>query len=239
MDLKSFTAKAVSSGEPITAQSWNELVDGIKDLNEFMRNSQSTSLRVELGNVDIDFNSVRITAQRDDGWLVEAAAPVNGDEQFVFAALPSGVFTVKAEAPGFSPASSSVTIPTADVLNLTMAAHGAFMPSLIGVELAAALTELSNRGITVGRLLDVVGRELAPAKPDSEYASQPLLMQLPDPGMAVPPDGKVQLVVSIALQVEDSIEVPPLTGLTQSEARKALEALGLKLGKVETRKATK
>jgi len=83
----------------------------------------------------------------------------------------------------------------------------------------------------------VVGRELAPAKPDSEYASQPILMQLPDPGVAVPPEGKVQLVVSIALQVEDSIEVPPLTGLTQSEARKALEALGLKLGKVEIRQA--
>ena len=52
MDLKSFTAKAVSPGEPITAQSWNELVDGIKELNEFMRNNQATSLRVALGNAD-------------------------------------------------------------------------------------------------------------------------------------------------------------------------------------------
>ena len=237
MDLKSFTAKTVSPGEPITAQAWNELVDGIKELNEFVRNSQATSLRVALGNAEIDFYSVRMTARRDDGWLIEATAPVNGDEQFVFAALPPGAFTIKAEAPGFSPASASVTIPTTEVLTLTLTAHGAFMPNLIGVELAAALTELKNRGINVGRLLDVVGRELAPAKPDSEYASQPILMQLPDPGVAVPPEGKVQLVVSIALQVEDSIEVPPLTGLTQSEARKALEALGLKLGKVEIRQA--
>jgi hypothetical protein len=233
MDLKEFTAKKVSPGEPITAQAWNELVDGIRALNEFVAASQNTSLLVTLGNVDIDLSSVRVTAERDDGWLMEAA--LNSDDVFVFTSLPAGVFIVSASAPGFSPASQSITLPTEETVQLTMAQNGAFMPNVTGVELGTALNELTERGIIVGRLLDVVGQELAPAKPDSEYLRQPLLVQLPEPGAAVLPSDKVTLVVSTALQVDDSVEMPPLTGLTLTEARKTLESLGLRLGNVETR----
>ena len=235
MDLKQFTAKQVSPGEPITAQAWNELVSGLKELNDFVLASQSTSMKVKLGNADIDTDSVRVTARRDDGWMVEAAAPVNGEEHYVFGSLPPGAFTLIAEAPGFKTGSASVTIPSDEVISITLVPDGAFMPNLLGVELAAALSELNDRSITVGRLLDVVGRELPPANPDAEYTGQPVLVQLPAPGVAVPPDGAAQLVVSAALQVDDSVEIPPLTGLTLSEARKALDAIGLKLGRVETR----
>jgi beta-lactam-binding protein with PASTA domain len=44
----------------------------------------------------------------------------------------------------------------------------------------------------------------------------------------------VQLVISAALQVEPAIEVPSLAGLTLPEAQKALEGIGLVLGKVTT-----
>lgn len=241
MSLEPFDAKTVTPGEPITADAWNTLVNGISVLNEFIRNSQSASLRVTLVNTNIRLETLRVTARRDsDGWLAEAIAPVNGDGQFVFAALPQGAFTVRAEAPGFKPATANITIPTepaAPPLSLTMQQDGAFMPNLIGKKLEGALKELSDGGITVGRLLDVVGRDLAPANPAAEYLDQPVLMQLPAPDVAVPPAGKVQLVVAAALQVEESVEIPPLTGLTLTEARKALEAIGLKLGKVETRQA--
>lgn len=233
MELKEFTAIEVSPGEPITAQAWNELVEGIRALNEFVAASQNTSLEVTLGNVDIDLGTVRVTAERDDGWLVEAA--VNSEDVFVFTSLPAGAFVVTASAPGFSPASQNITVPTEDTVQLTMAQNGAFMPNVTGVELGAALNVLSERGIAVGRLLDVVGQELAPAKPDPEYLRQPLLVQLPDPGVPVLPGDKITLVVSTALQVDDSVEIPPLTGLTLAEARKTLESLGLRLGDVETR----
>jgi beta-lactam-binding protein with PASTA domain len=51
----------------------------------------------------------------------------------------------------------------------------------------------------------------------------------------VPPDGQVQLVVSAPLQVQPSVEVPSLAGLTLSEAQKALEAIGLVMGRVVTK----
>jgi beta-lactam-binding protein with PASTA domain len=44
------------------------------------------------------------------------------------------------------------------------------------------------------------------------------------------------LAVAAPVRVEPTVEVPSLTGLSQEEAKKALEALGLKLGKVEERR---
>jgi hypothetical protein len=235
MDLEPFVAATVAPGEPITAEAWNELVDGIRAVNEFIRTSQSASLQVQLGNTNIDRAIVRVSAERDDGLLVDAAAPITADGAFVFASLAQGAYTVRASAAGFATASAGTLIPTGDIVTLTLKADGAFMPNLMGVELAAALSELADRSIVVGRLLDVVGRELPPADPGPDYTNRPVLVQLPEPGTAIPPVGKVQLVVAAALQVEDSIEVPPLTGLTLTEARKALETIGLNLGDVETR----
>ena len=40
--------------------------------------------------------------------------------------------------------------------------------------------------IGVARILDVVGRDVAPAKPEAEYLASPVLMQLPEPGQPVP-----------------------------------------------------
>lgn len=233
MELEEFTAKEVAPGEPLTAQAWNELVQGIRSLNEFVVASQNTALEVTLGNVDIDLAAVRVSAERDDGWLMEAA--VNSNGVFVFTSLPVGAFVISASAPGFTPATHNITLPSDDSVQLTMNQNGAFMPNVTGVELGQALNQLRDLGISVGRLLDVVGRELAPAKPDSEYLRQPLLVQLPDPGVPVLPSDQISLVVSTALQVDDAVEIPPLTGLTLAEARKTLESLGLRLGTVETR----
>lgn len=235
MELNEFTAKQVSPGEPITSEAWNELVSGIKALNDFVLANQSTALNVQLSNTDIELDTVRVTALRDDGWLAEAVAPVDEGNLFVFASLPPGTYVIMADAAGFKASKANVSIPSDEIVKLALEQNGAFMPNLVGVELASALAILEDSGITVGRLIDVIGRELPPAKPTSEYANQPIVMQLPDPGDAVPPEGKVQLVVSAAIQVDDSVEIPPLTGLTLTEARKALEAIGLKLGKVETR----
>lgn len=233
MDLEQFTAIKVSPGDPITAQAWNELVQGIHALNAFVAASEKTSLQVTLGNTEIDLATVRVTAERDDGWSMEAV--LNSKDMFVFASLPAGAFTVSASAPGFSPATQAITVPTADTIALTLTPNGAFMPNVTGAELGVALQTLKKQGISVGRLLDVVGRELAPANPDSVYLRQPLLVQLPDPGVVVLPGDSITLVVATALQVDDSVEMPPLTGLTLAEARKTLESLGLRLGNVETR----
>ena len=69
------------------------------------------------------------------------------------------------------------------------------------------------------------------AAPGSAYSQSLVLLQIPPQGVPLAPGQAAQLVISAALQAEASIEMPSLAGLTFAEASKALEALGLKVGK--------
>src|SRR3954453_14029319 len=112
-----------------------------------------------------------------------------------------------------------------------MPPKGALMPQVFGLTLREALTQLAGLKIAVSRIVDVTGRDVPPANPGPEYNDAPVVVQFPAPGEAVPPDGSAQFAVAASLKIEPSIEVPSLAGLTLPEAQKALEALGLVLGK--------
>jgi len=232
MPINPFTPKAVQAGEPVTAQAWNVIVNAIGALTQYLETSEATSLRVRVTNTDVDPLRVRVTAARDDGFTAQAVAPVPPGTDYVFGALPPGPYQIRAEADGFEPAISPVSVPSANTMSLTMNRRGAKMPLLFGSTLSTALATLKNAAINVSRILDVVGRDVAPANPDAEYLTAPVLVQIPAPGEVVSPEASVQLVVAAALQTEAAIEMPSLVGLTQSEAQKALENIGLILGKV-------
>lgn len=232
MAINPFTPKEVKAGEPVTAQAWNVIVKAIGALTQYLETSEATGLRVRVTNSDADPRLVRVTATRDDGFTAQAVAPIPPGTEHVFGALPPGAYTLRAEAEGFDPATASVTIPSANTVSLTMAKRGAKMPLIFGATLSTALTTLKSSGINVSRILDVVGRDVAPANPDPEYVDAAVLVQIPAFGEFVAPEATVQLVVAAALQTESAIEMPSLVGLTQSEAQKALESIGLVLGKI-------
>ena len=109
------------------------------------------------------------------------------------------------------------------------------MPQAFGLTLLEALAELASAQIAVSRILDVTGTDVPTANPGSQYNSARVLMQVPHEGTPVPTGQSVQLVIAAALIAQASVEIPPLTGLSLAEAQKALEALGLVLGKVVTK----
>jgi len=223
----------VSPGEPVTAEGWNAIVGGVTALTQYLNATEASGVHVVIKNAGV--TNARVTATRDDGVTYEAVAPVPPGTDFIIAGLRPGAYVVRVEAPGFSTETTPITAPIATPVEISLQANGAFMPELFGLTLRAALQELSSRKIAVGRILDVVGRDVPPANPGSDYNDQPILAHFPSAGTAVPPEGQVQLLVSTALQVQQSVEVPSLAGLTLSEAQKALEALGLVLGKVVTK----
>lgn len=224
--------KQVKPGEPVTAEGWNAIVNAINAAIQYLNTSEASSLRVVIKNPNI--GSARVAATRDDGVAFEAVGPVPPGTDYIFAGLRSGSYKIRVDAPGFAPAVVDVTAPAANPVEITLTSSGAMMPAVFGLALRAGLLELRNRNIAVERILDVVGRDVAPANPDLVYADQPILMQFPDAGKAVPPDGRIQLVVSAPLQSQEVVEVPSLAGLTLSEAQKALENVGLKLGRTTT-----
>jgi hypothetical protein len=224
--------KTVNPGEPITAESWNAIVGGIAALTQYLNTTEASGVRVVIKNPGVV--GARVTATREDGVSFEAVAPVPPATEYGLTGLRPGAYLIRVEAPGFATQTTSITVPLSTPVEVTLPASGAFMPVLFGLTLRAALQELSSRSIAVGRILDVVGRDIAPANPGAAYNDQPVLAQIPPAGAAVPSDGQVQVVVSAPLQVQPSVEVPSLSGLTLAEAQKALEAIGLTLGKVQT-----
>jgi hypothetical protein len=225
--------KNVKAGEPVTAEAWNTIVDAINAVVRFLNNSEASSLRVTIKNPDV--TDARVAATRDDGVTFEAVAPVPPGTEYIFAGLRAGVYTVRAEAAGFNPATVNVTTPATTPLEISLTANGAIMPALFGLTLRAALLELKNQSIAIDRVVDVVGRDVPPANPGSQNNDSPVLLQLPVAGQAILPDGRAQLVISAVLEVQPSIEVPSLAGLTLPEAQKALDSIGLVLGRVTTR----
>jgi hypothetical protein len=227
--------KAVNPGEPITSQGWNVIVSAIVAITNYLTSTEASVLKIAITNSGLDPNTTRVTASRDDGVTFQAVAPVPPGTNYIFSGLRPGTFTIRAEAPGFTPLTQTVTVPSTDPVNLTLVAVGAVAPELFGSTLQAALQQLKNLNISVSRILDVVGRDVAPANPGSEYNNAPVLAQIPAHGTPVAPNENMQLVVAAALQVQPSIEIPPLFGLTLAEAQKALEGIGLVLGTVTTK----
>ncbi len=233
-----FIRKTVQPGDPLSAQAWNDVVVAVDTLFTFIESSEAASVKVQIANQGIALGSVRVTATRDDGISTEAVRPVGDGTLHTFPGLKPGAYALRAEAPGFDPAVVAVVVPPDGNLatqNITLLARGSFMPPLFGLQLADALTQLSKLGIAVSNIVDVTGTVVPVAAPGSAYNQSLVLMQLPPLGSPVAPGESAQLVISAALQAEASIEMPSLAGLTLAEASKALEALGLKVGKSSTK----
>ena len=235
MPINTNIPKTVNPGEPVTAQSWNVIVNAIVAITNYLTSTEASVLKVAITNAGIDPATARVTAVRDDGVAYEAVPPVPPATNYTISGLRAGTYSVRAEAPGFSASTQSVAAPSSAVVSFTLAANGAFAPALFGMPLPAALQQLKNLNIAVSRVLDVVGRDVAPANPGSDYSTSPVLSQFPLPGYPVAPAASMQLIVATSLQVQPSLEIPALTGLTLAEAQKALESIGLVLGKVTTK----
>lgn len=236
-----FIKTTVQAGDPLTAQAWNDIVNAVSAVYAYLEATEASSVKVQIVNADIDLASVRVTATRDDGVSSEAVDPIPPSTVHMFPGLRPGNYKVRAEAPGFDPATLDIVVPTTGALetqNLTLIKRGAFMPMTFGITLKQALDQLASQSIAVNNILDVTGTAVPVANPGSQYTESLVLMQFPPAGVPVAPGAFAQLVISAALQAEASIEMPSLTGLTFAEASKALEAIGLKVGKSFTKTAT-
>lgn len=230
-----FIKTLANPGAPVTAQAWNDVVNGLGQVHSFLENTEATALRVQVGAAGADLAQVRVTALRADGIAFDAVPPLPPGTQHTFPGLRPGAYTLQVSAAGFQSASANVTVPDAAVQAVALAPSGAFMPAVFGMTLAEALAALANRQIAVSRVIDITGSDVPVANPGAQFSGSRVLMQLPLEGTAVPVGQPVQLVISATLAAQATVEIPPLTGLTLAEAQKALEGLGLVLGKVVTK----
>ncbi len=234
MELKDFVARQVIPGEPLTAQAWNELVEGLSSVYQYLQATRDV-VKVQITNTDLDPKQVRVAATRADAPPVEAVRPVQAGDLHVLSGLETGSYTVQAEADGWKTAQKTVEVGAgpAPVVTFALERIRVAAPRVFGVELRAALSTLGAAGIPVTRVVDVAGKDQPPANPDADARTSLVLLQLPDAGELVDPAVGIQLVIAGKLE-PDSVIMPNLDGKTLGQARKILEDLGLVLGTTET-----
>lgn len=237
MPLEPLNAEPVHPGQPITAQAWNEIVENLASVIDTLNAQTGQSLRVTVNNPSVapEFIRVSAIAEGAQGAVFEAAPPVPPDTSHTLTGLPPGNYMIRAHAPGFAAATASTTLPGTGPVNLTMERTAPQMPDVFALTLQQALSTLSTAGVVVQRVVDITGRDIAPANPGAEFLGSQVLMHLPFAGEPAPASSGAQLVVSAALEVEPTVVMPSLAGLTLTEARRVLEDLGLVLGEVRTR----
>lgn len=231
--MLNFSKTHVNPGEPVTAQAWNDIVDGLFEAQALLKAAGGTAT-VQVTGAGLDPRRVRVTATSSDGTPAEALRPIPPNTEFIFPRLSAGAYQIRVEVPGFDVATGAVTVGsdgavTPKPLAIALTANRVVMPNVFGLKLPEAVTALGSLQL---RILDVSGKSLPKTGFESTYNTAPVLVQSPAPGELVPPEGAF-LVVASGLVVEPLVSVPNLQGKTYSQARSMLEALGLKINVIK------
>jgi len=235
MPLTRPTLASVNPGEPLTAQSWNSLVNGLTGLYDAVIALGGATLEVEVTGPDVEDATV-IAEPLGEGRATEALPPFGTRTRHLLVGLTDGPWRVHVSAPGFATQQRELTMPLQDPVAVALTVDGVVVPDFFGQPVRGVLDKLRSLGIDADSLLDTTGREVSRSALPPEYVDSPVLLQLPGAGAVVPAGtGRVRLVVASALRRDPVVTMPSLVGLSLTEAKQVLDRLGLVLGQSNVR----
>lgn len=224
------TLTSVNPGDPLTAQGWNAVVDGLEGLYDAVIALGGGALDVDIAG-PVPGSAVVIAEPLGQGQVSQALPPFGSRTRYLLTGLTDGPWRVHVSSPGFVTQHIDVTMPHADALAVQLATDGVVVPDLFGVTAQEALSRLTELNLVADALVDTTGRDVSRSALPPEYASSPILFQLPMAGMVLPAgSGRVRMVVASALRRDPVVTMPSLIGLTLAEAQQVLDRLGLVLG---------
>lgn len=237
MALETPPLATVEPGRPITAQGWNDIVNGLVALYEAVKAFGSGTVTVSVQADGLVVRDAQIVAEPVLGGLPVRGLPLFGTrDTYLVTGVSEGAWRVHVSAPGFQTQVLDATVPLAAPLTVNLVRAGVVVPDLFGTGYAVALATLTALGLQTEIALDTTGEEISRAQIPAEFQNQPILAQLPVAGTVVDPAvTRLRLVVATAVRDEPIVTVPSLIGLTQAEAARALEKIGLRLGKITVR----
>ena len=224
----------VNPGEPVTAQGWNTILDGVGDLFDAVLAFGQGVLEVSVLFNSNPVDGAQVIAVPATGDLTPiAAVPLYGTvTTYSIVGVTAGQWHVFVDAPGFQSQTQDVTIPASGPLVVNLLAAGVVVPDLFGVTAQDALTQLTTLNLDIDIILDVLGHEVPKTSMPPQYQNQPILDQFPPAGSVVDPSSqRLRLVVSTALDQSPVVTMPSLVGLSYDEVASVLDGLGLKIGK--------
>jgi hypothetical protein len=226
----------VQPGEPVTAQGWNTIVNGLSDLYDAVLAFGQGVLEVSVLDNGTPILGALVVAVPASGDLtpIEAVQLYGTVETYTVVGVTAGVWHVFVGAPGYTPQTQDAILPATNPLVFNLVAAGVAVPDLFGVALQDALAQLAapTLNLNVDVILDVMGHEVPKTSLPPQYQNQPILDQLPAAGTVVDPAShRLRLVVATALDQTPVVTMPSLVGLTYDEVASVLSGLGLKVGK--------
>ena len=237
MALEKPPLASVEPGRPITAQGWNAIVDALGALYDAVLAFGSGNVAVSVQADGQVVDGVEIVAEPTGDGLPVAGLPLFGTRTtYLVTGVSDGAWRLHVSAPGYTTQVIDVTLPVTSPVTVNLARAGVVVPDLFGTAYSAALASLAGAGLQAELVVDTMGEEISRAQVPAEYQNQPVLAQLPAAGTVVDASTtRLRLVVAAAVRDDPIVTVPSLIGLTQAEASRALEKIGLRLGKVTVR----
>jgi PASTA domain len=224
----------VNPGEPVTAQGWNTILDGVSDLFDAVLAFGQGVLEVSVLDNSTPVAGAQVIAAPATGDLTPiAAVPLYGTTtSYSIVGVTAGQWHVFVNAPGYQPQTQDITIPATAPLIVNLLPAGVPVPDLFGVAAQDALTQLATLHLDIDVILDVLGHEVPKTSLPPQYQNQPILDQFPPAGTVVDPTSqRLRLVVATALDQAPVVTMPSLVGLSYDEVASVLDGLGLKIGK--------
>jgi hypothetical protein len=225
-----FTKTHVVPGEPVTAQAWNAIVDGLFEAQAVLLTGSGT-VRVTLTGDARDIAAARVVATDVNGVRYDAVPQTAPGDPFVFPKLTVGAYTVAASAPSCTTATAGVTIGidgtvTPNPIPLALVSTAKRMPNVLGVKWKDAVGQLQPVN---ARALDASGKGVPLAGFDAAYNDAPVLMQWPDPEEIVPAGKDPYVVVATIIKPTVLIPTPNFIGMTVTAAQTEAAKHGLVL----------
>ncbi len=225
-----FVKTNVHPGEPVTAQAWNDIVDGLFDVQTILSTGSGTA-RVTVTGDQRDIDAARVVATDASGVRYEAVQQLAPGDPFVFPKLTAGAYTVAVTAPSCTTGTATVTIAndgtaTPDPIPIALAFSGKRMPNVLGVAWSTAAATLAPIS---PRVLDASGKGIPLTGFDTAYNDVPVIMQWPDPDEIVPAGKDAYVIVATIIKPAVLVPTPSFIGMTISQAQAAAESAGLHL----------
>ncbi|MEP7380580.1 MAG: hypothetical protein ABI910_02785 [Gemmatimonadota bacterium] len=226
----SFTKTNVSPGEPVTAQAWNALVDGLFDVQAVLLTGAG-SVRVSVTGDQRDIDAARVVATDINGVRYEAVHQAGAGDPFTFPRLTAGAHTIAVSAPGCTTANAAVTVAddgsaTPDPVLVALAFTGKRMPNALGIKWKDAVALLQP---VSPRVLDAAGKGIPLSGFDAQYNDAPVLMQWPDPNEVVPGGQDPFVIIATIIKPAAIVTTPNIIGKSVTQAQLELAKLGLQL----------
>lgn len=230
----------VNPGEPVTAQGWNSIVNGLDDLYDAVLAFGTGVLEVSVQAGDAAVPDATVVAVPLAGGNPVASLPFFGDVQvYRLVGVNSGNWRIFVQAPGFQPATQDVAVPASAPVAITLLPAGVTVPDLFGVSAQDALAQLATASLTIDVILDITGHEVSRTQLPPQSQNSPVLAQLPVAGTVVDPaSARIRLLIAAAIDQVPVVTMPSLIGLSQDEVATVLNQLGLVLGKTSVRSLT-